>query len=163
MIFLNLHIWKSLALIMKSGLMGGEVGMVSPETVSPTKLGSQYYQHYAGNPRRRALHSDAMEVQTKKVRKVPPGLPSSVSQCFSPEALLSVAQSMLKALTLQSKGRTIVCECVLCEARLMTLGCVCVGADASQDVRTVLCCASLRDGTEGVLMGRFGLGEGDRG
>ncbi len=35
--------------------MGGEVGMVSPETVSPTKLGSQYYQHYAGNPRRRAL------------------------------------------------------------------------------------------------------------
>ncbi|RXN24619.1 transcription factor 4 isoform X2 [Labeo rohita] len=62
----------------QSSLMGGEVGMVSPETVSPTKLGSQYYQHYAGNPRRRALHSDSMEVQTKKVRKVPPGLPSSV-------------------------------------------------------------------------------------
>lgn len=40
--------------------MGGEVGMVSPETVSPTKLGSQYYQHYAGNPRRRAMHSDSM-------------------------------------------------------------------------------------------------------
>uniref|UniRef100_A0A8C1V8X6 Transcription factor 4 n=1 Tax=Cyprinus carpio TaxID=7962 RepID=A0A8C1V8X6_CYPCA len=64
-------------------LMGGEVGMVSPETVSPTKLGSQYYQHYAGNPRRRALHSDSMEVQTKKVRKVPPGLPSSV---YAPSA-----------------------------------------------------------------------------
>uniref|UniRef100_A0A9J8AZ85 Transcription factor 4 n=1 Tax=Cyprinus carpio carpio TaxID=630221 RepID=A0A9J8AZ85_CYPCA len=63
----------------QSSLMGGEVGMVSPETVSPTKLGSQYYQHYAGNPRRRALHSDSMEVQTKKVRKVPPGLPSSVN------------------------------------------------------------------------------------
>uniref|UniRef100_A0A8C2GB46 Transcription factor 4 n=1 Tax=Cyprinus carpio TaxID=7962 RepID=A0A8C2GB46_CYPCA len=66
-----------------SSLMGGEVGMVSPETVSPTKLGSQYYQHYAGNPRRRALHSDPMEVQTKKVRKVPPGLPSSV---YAPSA-----------------------------------------------------------------------------
>uniref|UniRef100_A0A673IX96 Transcription factor 4 n=1 Tax=Sinocyclocheilus rhinocerous TaxID=307959 RepID=A0A673IX96_9TELE len=64
-------------------LMGGEVGMVSPETVSPTKLGSQYYQHYAGNPRRRALHSDSMEVQAKKVRKVPPGLPSSV---YAPSA-----------------------------------------------------------------------------
>uniref|UniRef100_A0A672Q8L3 Transcription factor 4 n=1 Tax=Sinocyclocheilus grahami TaxID=75366 RepID=A0A672Q8L3_SINGR len=67
----------------RSSLMGGEVGMVSPETVSPTKLGSQYYQHYAGNPRRRALHSDSMEVQTKKVRKVPPGLPSSV---YAPSA-----------------------------------------------------------------------------
>ncbi|XP_056586577.1 transcription factor 4-like isoform X2 [Triplophysa dalaica] len=67
----------------QSGLMGGEVGMVSPETVSPTKLGSQYYQHYTGNPRRRALHTDPMEVQTKKVRKVPPGLPSSV---YAPSA-----------------------------------------------------------------------------
>uniref|UniRef100_A0A673J449 Transcription factor 4 n=1 Tax=Sinocyclocheilus rhinocerous TaxID=307959 RepID=A0A673J449_9TELE len=67
----------------QSSLMGGEVGMVSPETVSPTKLGSQYYQHYAGNPRRRALHSDSMEVQAKKVRKVPPGLPSSV---YAPSA-----------------------------------------------------------------------------
>ncbi|XP_067231181.1 transcription factor 4-like isoform X3 [Chanodichthys erythropterus] len=67
----------------QSSLMGGEVGMVSPETVSPTKLGSQYYQHYAGNPRRRAMHSDSMEVQTKKVRKVPPGLPSSV---YAPSA-----------------------------------------------------------------------------
>uniref|UniRef100_A0A8B9GT05 Transcription factor 4 n=1 Tax=Astyanax mexicanus TaxID=7994 RepID=A0A8B9GT05_ASTMX len=60
------------------GLMGGEMGMVSPGTVSPTKPGSQYYQHYGANPRRRPLHSDSMEVQTKKVRKVPPGLPSSV-------------------------------------------------------------------------------------
>ncbi|XP_028826908.1 transcription factor 4 isoform X4 [Denticeps clupeoides] len=59
-------------------LMGGEMGMVSPGTVSPTKPGSQYYQHYGSNPRRRQLHSDSMEVQTKKVRKVPPGLPSSV-------------------------------------------------------------------------------------
>ncbi|KAF5899496.1 transcription factor 4 isoform X4, partial [Clarias magur] len=59
------------------GIMGGEMGMVSPGTVSPTKPGSQYYQHYSSNQRRRPLHSDSMEVQTKKVRKVPPGLPSS--------------------------------------------------------------------------------------
>ncbi|XP_042158679.1 transcription factor 4 isoform X7 [Oncorhynchus tshawytscha] len=56
-------------------LLGGEMG--SPGAVSPTKPGSQYYQHYNNNPRRRPLHSDNMEVQTKKVRKVPPGLPSS--------------------------------------------------------------------------------------
>uniref|UniRef100_A0AAY4EHA1 Transcription factor 4 n=1 Tax=Denticeps clupeoides TaxID=299321 RepID=A0AAY4EHA1_9TELE len=42
-------------------LMGGEMGMVSPGTVSPTKPGSQYYQHYGSNPRRRQLHSDSME------------------------------------------------------------------------------------------------------
>uniref|UniRef100_A0AAY4EHJ8 Transcription factor 4 n=1 Tax=Denticeps clupeoides TaxID=299321 RepID=A0AAY4EHJ8_9TELE len=41
-------------------LMGGEMGMVSPGTVSPTKPGSQYYQHYGSNPRRRQLHSDSM-------------------------------------------------------------------------------------------------------
>nr|XP_046146619.1 transcription factor 4-like isoform X14 [Oncorhynchus gorbuscha] len=62
-------------------LLGGEMG--SPVAVSPTKPGSQYYQHYNNNPRRRPLHSDNMEVQTKKVRKVPPGLPSSV---YAPSA-----------------------------------------------------------------------------
>ncbi|XP_052380895.1 transcription factor 4-like isoform X12 [Oncorhynchus keta] len=62
-------------------LLGGEMG--SPGAVSPTKPGSQYYQHYNNNPRRRPLHSDNMEVQTKKVRKVPPGLPSSV---YAPSA-----------------------------------------------------------------------------
>ncbi|XP_036384520.1 transcription factor 4 isoform X4 [Megalops cyprinoides] len=64
-------------------LLGGEMGMGSPGAASPTKPGSQYYQHYSNNPRRRPLHSDAMEVQTKKVRKVPPGLPSSV---YAPSA-----------------------------------------------------------------------------
>lgn len=34
--------------------------MVSPGTVSPTKPGSQYYQHYGSNPRRRPLHTDPM-------------------------------------------------------------------------------------------------------
>ncbi|XP_071029964.1 transcription factor 4-like isoform X10 [Oncorhynchus clarkii lewisi] len=62
-------------------LLAGEMG--SPGAVSPTKPGSQYYQHYNNNPRRRPLHSDNMEVQTKRVRKVPPGLPSSV---YAPSA-----------------------------------------------------------------------------
>ncbi|XP_045080917.1 transcription factor 4 isoform X6 [Coregonus clupeaformis] len=65
-------------------LLAGEMGMGSPGAVSPTKPGSQYYQHYNNNnPRRRPLHSDNMEVHTKKVRKVPPGLPSSV---YAPSA-----------------------------------------------------------------------------
>ncbi|KAJ8007393.1 hypothetical protein DPEC_G00117040 [Dallia pectoralis] len=64
-------------------LLAAEMGMGSPGAVSPTKPGSQYYQHYSNNPRRRTLHSDNMEVQTKKVRKVPPGLPSSV---YAPSA-----------------------------------------------------------------------------
>uniref|UniRef100_A0A8C7CGW1 Transcription factor 4 n=1 Tax=Oncorhynchus kisutch TaxID=8019 RepID=A0A8C7CGW1_ONCKI len=34
--------------------------MGSPGAVSPTKPGSQYYQHYNNNPRRRPLHSDNM-------------------------------------------------------------------------------------------------------
>nr|KAF6424015.1 transcription factor 4 [Rousettus aegyptiacus] len=57
--------------------------MGNPGTLSPTKPGSQYYQYSSNNPRRRPLHSSAMEVQTKKVRKVPPGLPSSV---YAPSA-----------------------------------------------------------------------------
>uniref|UniRef100_A0AAZ3P4U8 Transcription factor 4 n=1 Tax=Oncorhynchus tshawytscha TaxID=74940 RepID=A0AAZ3P4U8_ONCTS len=39
-------------------LLAGEMG--SPGAVSPTKPGSQYYQHYNNNPRRRPLHSDNM-------------------------------------------------------------------------------------------------------
>lgn len=58
-----------------------EIG--NPGTLSPTKPGSQYYQYSSNNPRRRPLHSTSMEVQTKKVRKVPPGLPSSV---YAPSA-----------------------------------------------------------------------------
>uniref|UniRef100_A0A4W5KYF0 Uncharacterized protein n=1 Tax=Hucho hucho TaxID=62062 RepID=A0A4W5KYF0_9TELE len=69
----------SLSCVLQPSLLAGEMGMGSPGAVSPTKPGSQYYQHYNNNPRRRPLHSDNMEVQTKKVRKVPPGLPSSVS------------------------------------------------------------------------------------
>uniref|UniRef100_A0A8C5YYV6 Transcription factor 4 n=1 Tax=Marmota marmota marmota TaxID=9994 RepID=A0A8C5YYV6_MARMA len=63
----------------QQSLLGGDMDMGNPGTLSPTKPGSQYYQYSSNNPRRRPLHSSAMEVQTKKVRKVPPGLPSSVS------------------------------------------------------------------------------------
>ncbi|ELW70062.1 Transcription factor 4, partial [Tupaia chinensis] len=67
----------------RQSLLGGDMDMGNPGTLSPTKPGSQYYQYSSNNPRRRPLHSSAMEVQTKKVRKVPPGLPSSV---YAPSA-----------------------------------------------------------------------------
>ncbi|XP_023193553.1 transcription factor 4-like isoform X4 [Xiphophorus maculatus] len=66
-------------------VLGGELAMGSPSAASPTKPAGQYYQHYGSNPRRRALHMDAMEVHTKKVRKVPPGLPSSETSPSDPE------------------------------------------------------------------------------
>ncbi|XP_044309455.1 transcription factor E2-alpha isoform X17 [Varanus komodoensis] len=60
------------------GFLPSEMGISSPSTLSPTgvKSGSQYYP-YANNPRRRGADS-SIEGQPKKVRKVPPGLPSSV-------------------------------------------------------------------------------------
>ncbi|XP_037122277.1 transcription factor 4-like isoform X4 [Syngnathus acus] len=64
-------------------LLGGEMGLGSPGATSPTKPPGQYYQHYGTNPRRRPLQMDSMELHPKKVRKVPPGLPSSV---YAPSA-----------------------------------------------------------------------------
>uniref|UniRef100_A0A3Q2YJC8 Transcription factor 4 n=1 Tax=Hippocampus comes TaxID=109280 RepID=A0A3Q2YJC8_HIPCM len=64
-------------------LLGGEMALGSPGATSPTKPPGQYYQHYGSNPRRRLLHMDSMEIHPKKVRKVPPGLPSSV---YAPSA-----------------------------------------------------------------------------
>uniref|UniRef100_A0A3B4YJN2 Transcription factor 4 n=1 Tax=Seriola lalandi dorsalis TaxID=1841481 RepID=A0A3B4YJN2_SERLL len=64
-------------------ILGGELGLGSPGAASPTKPAGQYYQHYSSNPRRRTLPMDTMEIHTKKVRKVPPGLPSSV---YAPSA-----------------------------------------------------------------------------
>ncbi|XP_005059950.1 PREDICTED: transcription factor E2-alpha isoform X2 [Ficedula albicollis] len=60
------------------GFLPGEMGMASPSTLSPTggKGGSQYFS-YPNNPRRRGAES-SIDGQPKKVRKVPPGLPSSV-------------------------------------------------------------------------------------
>ncbi|KAI4817153.1 hypothetical protein KUCAC02_009432 [Chaenocephalus aceratus] len=61
-------------------VLEGEMGLGSPGgAASPTKPAGQYYQHYGSNPRRRTLPMDTMEAHPKKVRKVPPGLPSSVS------------------------------------------------------------------------------------
>ncbi|MEE6487412.1 hypothetical protein FKM82_014889 [Ascaphus truei] len=63
----------------QAGFLPGELGMNSPSAHSPNagKGGSQYYS-YPSNPRRRPGDSN-IDTQPKKVRKVPPGLPSSVS------------------------------------------------------------------------------------
>ncbi|XP_062452288.1 transcription factor E2-alpha isoform X5 [Rhea pennata] len=62
----------------QTGFLPGEMGIASPSTLSPTgvKGGSQYFS-YPNNPRRRGAES-SIDGQPKKVRKVPPGLPSSV-------------------------------------------------------------------------------------
>ncbi|XP_029469834.1 transcription factor E2-alpha isoform X3 [Rhinatrema bivittatum] len=62
----------------QAGFLPSEIGIANPSTLSPTgvKGGSQYYS-YTNNPRRRAADSN-IDGQPKKVRKVPPGLPSSV-------------------------------------------------------------------------------------
>ncbi|XP_053076175.1 transcription factor E2-alpha isoform X5 [Acinonyx jubatus] len=62
----------------QAGFLPSELALSSPGPLSPsgTKGSSQYYS-YAGHPRRRAAES-GLDTQPKKVRKVPPGLPSSV-------------------------------------------------------------------------------------
>uniref|UniRef100_A0A8C4TCP2 Transcription factor 12 n=1 Tax=Erpetoichthys calabaricus TaxID=27687 RepID=A0A8C4TCP2_ERPCA len=58
-----------------------DIGLGSPGQLSSSgKAGTTFYAFSATNPRRRALHDSASidPLQTKKVRKVPPGLPSSV-------------------------------------------------------------------------------------
>ncbi|NXG44001.1 TFE2 factor, partial [Psilopogon haemacephalus] len=64
---------------LQTGFLPSEMGITSPSTLSPTgvKGGSQYFS-YPNNPRRRGAESN-IDGQPKKVRKVPPGLPSSVS------------------------------------------------------------------------------------
>lgn len=49
-----------LSLSFNQSTLGGELGLGSPGAASPTKPAGQYYQHYGSNPRRRALHMDAM-------------------------------------------------------------------------------------------------------
>uniref|UniRef100_A0A8D2A9V0 Transcription factor 4 n=1 Tax=Sus scrofa TaxID=9823 RepID=A0A8D2A9V0_PIG len=44
----------------QQSLLGGDMDMGNPGTLSPTKPGSQYYQYSSNNPRRRPLHSSAM-------------------------------------------------------------------------------------------------------
>ncbi|NWS48930.1 ITF2 factor, partial [Probosciger aterrimus] len=69
----------------QQSLLGGSMDMGDPGAASPTKPGSQYFPYgsSSSNPRRRPLHGASMDVQSKKVRKVPPGLPSSV---YAPSA-----------------------------------------------------------------------------
>ncbi|NWV63886.1 HTF4 factor, partial [Malurus elegans] len=65
----------------QSSLLRSDMGLGSPgQLSSSTKPGTAYYPFSATNQRRRPLHdSSALDpLQTKKVRKVPPGLPSSV-------------------------------------------------------------------------------------
>ncbi|KAM9125595.1 transcription factor 12 isoform 13-T17 [Pangshura tecta] len=65
----------------QSGLLRSDMGLGSPGQLSSSgKPGTPYYPFSSANPRRRPLHdSSALDpLQTKKVRKVPPGLPSSV-------------------------------------------------------------------------------------
>ncbi|XP_029379944.1 transcription factor 3a isoform X1 [Echeneis naucrates] len=62
------------------GFMASEMPMPSPDPLSPSglKSNSQFYSSYEGNSSRRRPAQDPIEPQPKKIRKVPPGLPSSV-------------------------------------------------------------------------------------
>ncbi|NXC66624.1 HTF4 factor, partial [Anhinga anhinga] len=65
----------------QSSLLRSDMGLGSPGQLSSSgKPGTPYYPFSGTNQRRRPLHdSPALDpLQTKKVRKVPPGLPSSV-------------------------------------------------------------------------------------
>ncbi|NXA49943.1 HTF4 factor, partial [Nothocercus julius] len=65
----------------QSSLLRSDMGLGSPGQLSSSgKPGTTYYPFSGTNQRRRPLHdSPALDpLQTKKVRKVPPGLPSSV-------------------------------------------------------------------------------------
>lgn len=58
-----------------------DIGLASPSSVTtPGKSAAPFYSFTAANPRRRPLQDTPPidPLQTKKVRKVPPGLPSSV-------------------------------------------------------------------------------------
>ncbi|XP_068604521.1 transcription factor 3a [Brachionichthys hirsutus] len=63
----------------QQGFMPTEIPMSSPNGLSPSglKSSSQFYAYDGSNPRRRPPQ-DPIESQPKKIRKVPPGLPSSV-------------------------------------------------------------------------------------
>lgn len=69
----------SVGALSQAGFLPGELGLSSPGPLSPSgvKNSSQYYTSFPSNPRRRAADG-GLDTQPKKVRKVPPGLPSSV-------------------------------------------------------------------------------------
>ncbi|XP_070700458.1 transcription factor 3a isoform X2 [Pempheris klunzingeri] len=70
----------------QQGFMPSEIPMPSPNALSPPglKSDSQFYSYEGSNPRRRPSQ-DPLESQPKKIRKVPPGLPSSVYASASGE------------------------------------------------------------------------------
>ncbi|XP_029929586.1 transcription factor 3a isoform X5 [Myripristis murdjan] len=72
--------------VSQPGFMPNEMPMPSPDALSPSglKSNSQFYPYQGANPRRRPPQ-DSMDPQPKKIRKVPPGLPSSVYASASGE------------------------------------------------------------------------------
>ncbi|XP_068455665.1 transcription factor 3a isoform X2 [Clinocottus analis] len=62
------------------GFMPSEMPMPSPDALSPSglKSNSQFYSSYEGSNSRRRPSQEPIGTQPKKIRKVPPGLPSSV-------------------------------------------------------------------------------------
>uniref|UniRef100_A0A3B4AVV6 Transcription factor E2-alpha n=1 Tax=Periophthalmus magnuspinnatus TaxID=409849 RepID=A0A3B4AVV6_9GOBI len=62
------------------GFMPSEMPLTSPDALSPTgpKSNSQFYSSYGGGNLRRRPAQEPIDTQPKKIRKVPPGLPSSV-------------------------------------------------------------------------------------
>nr|XP_019964828.1 PREDICTED: transcription factor E2-alpha-like isoform X2 [Paralichthys olivaceus] len=69
------------------GFMPNGLPMPSPDPLSPSglKSNSQFYSSYEGSNPRRRPSQDPIESQPKKIRKVPPGLPSSVYASASGE------------------------------------------------------------------------------
>ncbi|XP_060037980.1 transcription factor E2-alpha isoform X2 [Erinaceus europaeus] len=64
----------------QAGFLPGELGLSTPGSLSPSSGvngRAQYFASFPGQPRRRAADG-GLDPQPKKVRKVPPGLPSSV-------------------------------------------------------------------------------------
>ncbi|XP_034743403.1 transcription factor 3a isoform X2 [Etheostoma cragini] len=69
------------------GFMPSEMPMPSPDALSPSglKSNSQFYSSYEGSNPRRRPSQEPIGPQPKKIRKVPPGLPSSVYASASGE------------------------------------------------------------------------------
>ncbi|XP_063742255.1 transcription factor 3a isoform X1 [Eleginops maclovinus] len=69
------------------GFMPNEMPMPSPDALSPSgmKSNSQFYSSYEGSNARRRPSQEPIGTQPKKIRKVPPGLPSSVYASASGE------------------------------------------------------------------------------
>ncbi|XP_042353130.1 transcription factor 3a isoform X2 [Plectropomus leopardus] len=69
------------------GFMPSEMPMPSPDALSPSGLKSnpQFYSSYEGSNSRRRPSQEPVGPQPKKIRKVPPGLPSSVYASASGE------------------------------------------------------------------------------